>query len=318
MASTSATAHGMRVFPSSADTTGNGGNPTVIFLNAGHLADERMRELAHASKHECGYVVAGPTLTQSEKGDLQYDVSIRYWVPEHEMEMCGHATIGALWLMDALGMFPGARDVAVSTKAGTFEAVLPSVNDSTAITAEHHVMVAQPKGLADELSSADREAIAHALGISVDLIGSVQNAATSRIKTLVELKDIATLDALHPEQPPVRAVCEAINSTGLYPYARIDDSSFSARQFPKSSGYLEDPATGIAATSLVCGLLSRGVVKAETVQPISVRQGWAMGMPSEIQITLRRDGANEVIGYWLSGSVTEMEVNEAVKTLLVQ
>lgn len=316
MANAPVTAHGMRVFPYSEDKTGLGGNPTVIFLNSGRLSDDRMRDLAHASKHECGYVVEGPTLVQTKQGAPHYEVSIRYWVPEHEMEMCGHATIGALWLMDALNMLPGARNVAVSTKAGTFEAVLPSTKESKIPGVEAHVMVAQPKGSADELSSEHREAVAGALGVSVDRIGSVQNAATARIKTLVEVKDVETLDALHPEQPPVRAVCEAISSTGLYPYARIGDTTFSARQFPKSSGYLEDPATGIAASSLVCGLLFRGVVKAETVQPIRVRQGWAMGMPSEIHITLRRDDASQVFGYWLSGAVTEMEVTDDVKCLL--
>jgi PhzF family phenazine biosynthesis protein len=306
----------MRVFPHSEDTTSKGGNPTVIFLDAGHLSDDQMQKLAHASEHECGYVVSGPMLVKQEQSHRPYyTVTIRYWVPAHEMEMCGHATIGALWLMDSLGLFPYARDVTVSTKAGAFEAILPPLNGATNAS-QSHVKVAQPRGFANEVSPSDREDIAKALGVSVAQLGVVQNAATSRIKTLIELQDEATVDSLKPEQPRVRAVCESLNSTGLYPYAKISDTSFSARQFPKSSGYLEDPATGIAATSLICGLLHRGIVKAETVEPIRVRQGWAMGMPSEIDITLRRDHAGEVTGYWLRGAVGKMVVNDAVLDML--
>src|SRR3546814_19694133 len=54
----------------------------------------------------------------------------------------------------------------------------------------------------------------------------------------------------------MKAVCDAIESTGLYPFARVTAAglAFEARQFPKASGYPEDAATGIAATALTGAL----------------------------------------------------------------
>lgn len=314
-AGTTSTAHGMRVFPYQSGASGNGGNPTVIFLNSGRLSDAEMQKLAQVSRHECGYVTNSPTLRDSD-GANYYDVSIRYWVPAHEMEMCGHATIGALWIMDRLGMFPDSRRVSVSTKAGIFEALLPDTKDSNA-SIGGNVLVAQPLGSAKAISEAEVQNLVKALGISSDSIldpEKVLNAATARIKTLVPLKSVEALDALQPEQPLVRQVCEAIGSTGLYPYAEVSDDEgttmFSARQFPKSSGYLEDPATGIAASALACGLVSNGL---EPVRDrIHVRQGWAMGNPSEIQIVLRRSDIGEVTGFWITGRVESLEVEDAV------
>jgi len=92
----------------------------------------------------------------------------------------------------------------------------------------------------------------------------------------------------------VREVCEAIDSTGLYPYALSDDGA-SARQFPKASGYPEDAATGIAAAALWGYLNKTGSVPAGEVY--TVRQGVAMGSPSAIQLRARGDAQ----GCWLSG-----------------
>ncbi|WP_204310277.1 PhzF family phenazine biosynthesis protein, partial [Enterobacter cloacae] len=71
----------------------------------------------------------------------------------------------------------------------------------------------------------------------------------------------------------------------LYPYA-IDDRGarlFEARQFPKSSGYPEDAATGIAAAALAFGLLCNGLVE-PLDRPIHIRQGRSMGRLSEIRV----------------------------------
>ncbi|KAJ6151346.1 hypothetical protein N7470_007940 [Penicillium chermesinum] len=310
----------MRVFPVTLDAPGSAGNPTTVFLNAGRLTSVEMQQLAQACKHECGFVVAGPVLA-GNADPPRYNVSIKFWVPGHEMEMCGHATIGALWLMDRLGMFANAPNVSVSTKAGTYEALLlPEIDKgSDGSMVRKHICISQPRGTAKFLSQDACQLIAEALDISTDKMADlegVQNAITSRTKTLVPLKDVETLNSLQPSQDSVRHVCETIGSTGLYPYAMVGDTTFSARQFPKSSGYLEDPATGIAATALVCGLLRREVIPIGTTEPIIVMQGWAMGCPSEIRVKLRRASSGDVVGYWLTGNVVDMQVDEPVLSML--
>ena len=130
----------------------------------------------------------------------------------------------------------------------------------------------------------------------------IRNARTSRVKTLIPLKSAAVLDALQPDFARIEACCERIGSTGLYPFALSDPGIFDARQFPKSSGYPEDAATGIAAAALAFGLLEDGLVAADT-RPILVRQGRAMGRPSEIRVRFRTGEDGAVSGCWLGGSV---------------
>ena len=133
----------------------------------------------------------------------------------------------------------------------------------------------------------------------------IRNARTSRVKTLIPLKSVAiVLEGLTPDFGRIEKFCEKIGSTGLYPYAvsDLESRSFDARQFPKSSGYPEDAATGIAAAALAFGLLEAGQVPAD-VRPIRIRQGRAMGRPSEIAVRFRMGSDGAIAGCWLGGGV---------------
>ena len=108
------------------------------------------------------------------------------------------------------------------------------------------------------------------------LLPTFCNASIARPKTLVH---VPSLQALHGEAraPSIendsfRVACDAIESTGIYLYTqRVNEeddddggnfqssedamySSWECRQFPRASGYPEDPATGIAAAALATSL----------------------------------------------------------------
>ncbi|WP_043833265.1 PhzF family phenazine biosynthesis protein [Muricoccus aerilatus] len=244
-----------------------GGNPCPVVLDARGMDAEVMRGLAVHHGHESGFV-----LPPEESGTA--DFRFRFFVPEHEMEMCGHATLGAAWLLRAEGRAPGP-ELRIETLSGPVRAIFG---------AEGAVEVTQPPGRVETVG--DITVVLSALGLTdADLRpgSSVLNAATSRVKTLVPVADLARLHALNPAPARVRAACEAIGSTGLYPWAGDTDGVVHARQFPRSSGYPEDAATGIAAAALLYGL---GAPEAGLL----VRQGEAMGRPSEIHVRRDPDG----------------------------
>src|SRR3546814_18756316 len=83
----------------------------------------------------------------------------------------------------------------------------------------------------------------------------------------------------------MKAVCDAIESTGLYPFARVTAAglAFEARQFPKASGYPEDEATGIAATALTGALDFFGIDVAPGA-PVTIIQGLAMGRATRLTV----------------------------------
>jgi PhzF family phenazine biosynthesis protein len=270
-----------------------GGNPAPIVVDAAGMSDAEMQEVARSYGHESGFVLPPPP-------GSDFDYEFRFWVPNHEMSMCGHATVGAVWLLDKLGQLRGDR-LAISTKSGRVEAKIsrPAGQDSL-------VEVSQPAGVVEPIADADSKvAILDVLGIRPDDLAAfpIQNARTSRVKTLVPLKSVSILDGLRPDFARMEQLCDRIGSTGLYPYAVFDRDRqiVDARQFPQSSGYPEDAATGIAAAALSFGLLSNGIVEASE-RPITIRQGRAMKRPSEIRVRFNLDRAS-VNGCWLSGVV---------------
>jgi PhzF family phenazine biosynthesis protein len=151
---------------------------------------------------------------------------------------------------------------------------------------DEYVEISQPAGTVQEIpDAAAREAISDVLGIhAADLLSMpILNAVTSRVKTLVPLRSVEVLDALRPDFARIESLCAALSSTGLYPFAISDLSArrFDARQFPRASGFPEDIATGVAASALAFGLVAYGVLPFGT-ERITVRQGRAMGRPSQI------------------------------------
>lgn len=271
-----------------------GGNPAPVVLDADRMTDQQMQDVARDSGHESAFVLSAPEGTTA-------DLALRFWVPGHEMEMCGHATVGAVWLMARLGTLPGS-DITIWTRSGEVRALVRPDGDDV------HVEISQPPGRLETVPDPVVESVLDVLGIGPDALADrpVVNATTSRTKTLVPVASEAVLDDLRPDLDRVQHVCDELGSTGLYPYAVSDagDQQFAARQFPRSSGYPEDPSTGIAAAALLFGLLDQGLVE-RSDRPVTIRQGRAMGRPSAMTLRLELDGST-VTGCWLGGRVEHL------------
>jgi PhzF family phenazine biosynthesis protein len=267
-----------------------GGNPAPIACDARGWSDYQMQQVARDTGHESAFVV--------DAAGTRCDLALRFWVPNHEMPMCGHATVGAVWLMNQRGMLPALacsdtdQELRVHTDSGVVR---------VRIDAAGSVSVSQPPAVTRPV--ADEEAVLGTLNLHrPQLAGPMLNATASRTKTIVPVADPALLDSLTPAWERVEQTCAAIGTTGLYPYAASGPQQFDARQFPRSSGYREDPATGVAAAALAGALVSSGSVPAEG-GPVVIRQGRAMGRPSRMTLTFDTTSHGAVATCWLSGNV---------------
>jgi PhzF family phenazine biosynthesis protein len=183
------------------------------------------------------------------------------------MEMCVHATIAGVTALERRGA------VRVQTPLGVLET---AVDDDGVVTVEQF-----PPTLGDEASA---DAVAEALGCRPEQIRSSRSVSVSRVKLLVELDGVESLNALCPDGDRVRRVCEDLDVTGLYPFALHGD--LWARQFPRDSGYPEDPATGLAAAALGAHLALDE--EDDGNYRYDVHQGHAMGRPSLITVHATR------------------------------
>ena len=145
------------------------------------------------------------------------------------------------------------------------------------------------------------------------------NSSIARPKTLVYMNSVESLSNV--KQPKVSSdqskssrasfatACGAIDdSTGIYLYAfkEDEDNAWQCRQFPRNSGYPEDPATGIAAAALACSLHQTNI----KIPIYKFYQGTAMGRPSLIEVVnLQLNGAFAKFG--LQGKV-EIDKRETI------
>ncbi|MBN3776399.1 PhzF family phenazine biosynthesis protein [Burkholderia sp. Ac-20345] len=280
--------HFVRVFPAGP----GGGNPAPVVLDADAMSADEMKAIAARYGHESAFVCA-PSNTANA-------YCLRFFVPHHEMEMCGHATLGALWLLRRLGRWT-SRVATLETLSGIVDARFDESTQS--------IEVSQPKGIVHSIEDARlHAAICDVLRIDADDLDalSIVNATTSRTKTLIPIRSVQRLHALTPSFEKVQALCDQLESTGLYPFAveRTQPLEAHARQFPRSSGYPEDAATGIAAAATLYGALHYGLL-AHGAPGMTVHQGYAMRKPSSIRVKMR-DPDNADAGCWISGAVESM------------
>jgi PhzF family phenazine biosynthesis protein len=277
----------------------HGGNPVPLVADATGMTDAQMQSVAQRYGHESAFILPAT--------DSRADWRIRFFVPNHEMEMCGHATVGSMWALRSWGKWVRPTAV-IQTMSGLVEARWDPLGE--------RVWISQPRATWAELPDVHRTLVASVLGLAPPgPFLSMANASTSRAKTLVRMGSVAQLQALMPRLADIETVCETIGSTGLYPYAFGDSEpggpEFFARQFPKASGYPEDAATGIAAAALWGYLEGTRQVACGTSQlPITcvVRQGDAMNKPSAIEVRARFSPSNELQGCWISGQVGWMDL----------
>jgi PhzF family phenazine biosynthesis protein len=278
---------------------GTGGNLCPLVAEAKGMSGDEMQAVAKKYGLEAGFVLPADT--------EDFDLALRFYVPNHEMEMCGHATVGALWLLARHGRLSNST-VRIATRSGPVAGFLSRGADGTPA-----VEITQPPGRVTPLTPDQTMQVLLALGVGPEALEQLPmyNAVTSRTKTLIPMRDVERLNALVPNATRVEQACRRIGSTGLYPYAVVDraERTFEARQFPRSSGYPEDAATGIAAAALAFGLLADATIDADD-RVIRIFQGRAMGRLSEIRVRLGFVGGR-AIGCLLGGAVTPSGVTES-------
>lgn len=250
-----------------------GGNPCPVIFNCQEFTSEQMRSLAKHYMEESAFVMS------AEETDC--DVRLCYFVPNHEMEMCVHATIASIAVQAHKSLIEKTQ-VKVEIPIGKISTFWEQHEDHYEVTIEQFL----PKFATNNPTVSE---VAAALNINEEAIelkmGPIQSVSTSRAKLMVPIKDRKILDSLTPDFEYLWELCDKYNTTGFYPFT-IEMSEekiiIYARQFPKRAGYNEDAATGLAACALGSYLSQYEVVRTKTdgLHTFEIYQGYAMGRPS--------------------------------------
>lgn len=252
-------------------TSRHGGNSCPVVVDADRLTDVEMHALARKFGLDTAFI-----LHPLAKGA---DFRIRYFVPDHEMGVSGHATIAAVTVA-RLGKIVEADRIQVETISGIFSVEAILHDGGLQVTLEQNPPIFGSTVAPDRVSNA--------LNIPASEIAAstpIQAVSVSRAKLLVPLKESRVLNRLSPNLKALWELCDELQVTGLYPFARPTEKDFDAeaRQFPLRAGFPEDAATGVAAAALGAYLVRYDRASQDGHYEFRIAQGYAMGSPSLIE-----------------------------------
>jgi len=235
------------------------GNPATVVL--GMFSDEVMQKLAFELN-------LSETVFVEKRGDKFH---LRFFTPIKEIDLCGHATIGAFHVLRLKGLENGIYKA--TTKAGEIDV---KVEDKVWLRVS-------PKFV----GSLDLDELKKVVDVKV-----VDTAVVDvGIKIgLAEVEDFETLMSLKPTSK-LADYCKMLGIVGVYFYTF--DSRFDAcgRFFAPAYGVDEDPVTGTANSALAYYLNSSGkLVKNRYV----FEQGHALGREGVVYVEIGD-------GVWVGG-----------------
>jgi PhzF family phenazine biosynthesis protein len=256
-----------------------GGNPAGVWIGDTLPEPAEMLQIAAAvGFSETAFVIPSQGFHRT----------VRYFSPATEVPFCGHATIavgvalgqrhgpGTYQLSTAVGMIP----VVVQEQDGQYIASLTSVEpqqktaSAELVTAVLAAIAWQPSELNPTIPAMLTFAGAWHLVLAARTLERLNNLDYDfdRLKALMQHYDLLTLQLIFQESD---TVCHARNP------------------FP-IGGVIEDPATGSAAAALGGYLRDAQIISAPT--KILIRQGAAIGRPSQIYIDIPAHGGIRVSG----------------------
>lgn len=213
---------------------------------------------------------------------------MRIFTPGEELPMAGHPTIGSTFALAHLGRIARGRDGFV------FELGVGPVP----VSLEWNTAGLSFAWMTQPLPSfqqriTDRGALAAAISVSEsDLVDGLPiEVVSSGVPFLfVPLKSRGATDSVTIDRRALSQVCSAAGLSELPVFFFTTDSSGDetvySRMLAPAFGITEDPATGGASGPLGSYLLHHGVVDARTATAMVSLQGFAMGRPSRIHISI--------------------------------
>ena len=192
------------------------GNPAAVCPLETWLPDDLMQSIAMENNlAETAYFVGA-------EGDYE----LRWFTPEAEMDLCGHATLASAYVISTY-LDPGREAMRFDSRSGPL-AVTRS-GDLYTLDFPITPMAARPAS----------DAVTEALG-------QAPKELWEGMDIMAVLENEAQIQALDPDSQKVAA----LNTRGLVVTAPGDEVDFVSRFFAPCYGVLEDPVTGSTHTAL--------------------------------------------------------------------
>lgn len=257
-----------------------GGNPLAVFPDGSELDGEAMQTLARELNLSETVFVLPP-----ERGGT---CRLRIFTPAAELPFAGHPTVGAAFVLAAIGAIPldGERTEIVCEEGVGPVPVRIEARDGHP-THCRLTVARPPQSIA---GAPDPDAVAGILGLEP---GEVHGGAarpeffSCGVPFLfARLRDVAAVGRARFDRREADRLLGDAPSRNVFLFASspVDDFDWQARMFAPALGVEEDPATGSAAAALA-GWLARQPGQREGSARWRIAQGIEMGRPSSIELS---------------------------------
>ena len=271
------------------------GNPLAVVLKPDGLDTAAMQSIAREFNLSETVFVQPPT-------NKSHRAKLRIFTPANELPFAGHPTVGTAVLLALRDGGDKDRDFILEENIGLVPCrVKPQGKESG------HATFDLPR-LPEEIGApADNATIAAALNIGIDDIGfdgmPVQRWSAGAPYTIVPVKGLDAIGRCRigtahwdkafgfDSHSAAFVVCREAAEQG---------HAFHTRMFAPGAGITEDPATGSAAAAFA-GYLAAHAVYPDGQHLVRIEQGYEMGRPSVMELTMRISGG-KLTGASIGGS----------------
>lgn len=255
-----------------------GGNPAGVVLvgpRQDFPADEIMRKTAAELRYS-------ETAFVKKLGEQTFET--RYFTPEAEVDLCGHATIATFHALTEAKIIPAKGQFLNKTKAGDLSII---TNDG-----QIYMQMGEPKAMGVIQDRNAMQELYQVLGIG-NIVGQLGNkllpelVSTGLPDIIVPVPHEKILNSIRPDFSALAELSKKYQAVGVHAFTVGDDGLFHVRNFAPLYGIDEEAATGTANGALTYYLYRHGLVKpnAETV----FIQGEAMSRPSKVTAILSEE-----------------------------
>lgn len=258
----------------------NGGNPAGVVLDSPELTDKQMADITkQLNVTETAFVFP------SEKADY----NIRFFSPDIEVDLCGHATIATFFTMALEEVIDTNHNIMLTqeTKAGILPVSIEFFDDGRV----NRVLMTQGKALLKDIYL-DISKIADSLNIlkeNIDESLPKQAVSTGLFTLPICICSYEVLKSINPDFDKIKKICEKHNfgSFHLFTFDTLEARSvYHARNFAPVYGINEDPVTG-TANGAVCSYLLLNKIIHENI--LICEQGDIIGRPGRVFVEVNKN-----------------------------
>jgi trans-2,3-dihydro-3-hydroxyanthranilate isomerase len=261
------------------------GNPLAVVLDAEGLDDAAMQTIAREFNLPETVFVFPPA-------DSAHRARLRIFTPANELPFAGHPTVGAAVLFGRLDA-QGAADIVLEEKIGPVHCHVELLDADRGRA--RFLLPRLPEYISDAGEAANLVA---ALGLELDDLGG-DHFEPGRWSAgvpfaIIPLRGRDAVARARPDLTCWEAAFGAVGPRSAYVFCHETmekGHAFHARMFAPHMGIPEDPATG-SAVAAFAGMIAQSAKLPDGEHPFVIEQGYEMGRPSLIRLTLTiRDGA---------------------------